>query len=71
MKFELYKKYTNVYFKDVMINVLDVEELLGGHIKLSVGWWNKGQSGTPFPIAHQSTIIVAPDQLGDWSEYAR
>lgn len=54
-----------------MINVLDVEELLGGHIKLSVGWWNKGQSGTPFPIAHQSTIIVAPDQLGDWSEYAR
>jgi len=71
MKFKLYTKYTNVYFKDIMINVLEIEELTDGFIGLTVGWWNKGQTGTPFPIPAESKIVVSPDQINDWREYVR
>jgi hypothetical protein len=70
MKFKLHELYANVYFRDVLFYVVEFTENYDGTVTIYGSWWNKGQSGKPWPMNVTQEITIAPKQFRDWARYA-
>jgi len=64
-KYYTHDKFTDVFFYVVATWKESGEKSLG----MKVQWWNKGQMGTPFPIAGPNqTIIMTLDKANEFKE---
>jgi hypothetical protein len=53
---------------DVFVEVTKVQYRGPKYLKVKVNWWNKGQSGSPFPLGVTQTITINNDDLKYWSK---
>jgi hypothetical protein len=60
--------WTHQRFMDVFVEVTKVQYRGPKYLKVKVNWWNKGQSGSPFPLGVTQTITINNDDLKYWSK---
>jgi len=61
------KYYTHEGFKDVYFYVLNITKKLKG-IVIEVAWWNKGQTGTPYPLGETSKLFMTYEKANEFKE---
>ena len=61
--------WTHQDFMDVFIEVLHVQYRGPKYYKLKVIFWNRSQTGKPWPITSKQTITVDKCDFNKWSRY--